>query len=228
MSLRPLVVVAAVLVACSSSSSTTGTVRVEDRPLPELAGTGLNGEHLSAANDRGHVLVVSVWATWCADCEKDMPGFVDVANRYAAHGVRFLGLNPGEYSAAQPSEWVRHYHVPYPSIQDPSERFAASLGYVGMPATYVVDRDGTIRFSIVGGSTSEATLSGLIDQLLTGASSTPSPAQTSASIATAAKSAARYTIENLNRDHALASDGSRHRWSARYTKAPPSTTAVPR
>jgi len=173
---RSVLVAALALLSCTSSGKVTGTVRVEDRPLPELAGTGLNGEHLSAANDRGHVLVVSVWATWCYDCEKDMPGFVNVANRYAKDGVRFLGLNPGEVSAAQPSEWVRHYRVPYPSIQDPSERFAASLGYAGMPATYVVDRDGTIRFSIVGGTTSEATLSGLIDQVLTGASATPSPA----------------------------------------------------
>jgi hypothetical protein len=63
--------------------------------------------------------------------------------------------------------------VPYPSIEDPSGRFAASLGYAGLPATYVVDRDGTIRFSIIGSHTSEATLSGLLDQVLTGASASP-------------------------------------------------------
>jgi peroxiredoxin len=160
------------LVACSSPT-TVGTVRVEGRPLPDLTGTGLHGEQLSAADLRGHVLVVSVWATWCYDCEKDQPGFVNVADRYRDRGVRFLGLNPEETSTAQPLEWVRRYHVPYPSIEDPSGRFAASLGYVGMPATYIVDRDGTIRFSIVGSTTSEATLSGLLDQVLAGTSASP-------------------------------------------------------
>ena len=172
MRIRPLLILGAFLLVACASPTTVGTVRVEDRPLPELAGTGLHGEHLSAANDRGHVLVVSVWATWCYDCQKDQPGFASVAERYAERGVRFLGVNPEETSTAQPLEWVRRYHVPYPSIEDPSGRFAASLGYTGLPATYVVDRDGTIRFSVVGSTTSEATLSSLIDQVLTGS---PSP-----------------------------------------------------
>jgi len=158
------------LVACSSPSP-AGIVRTEDRPLPELTGSGLDGEQLSAAHDLGHVLVVSAWATWCYACERDQPGFADVADRYAAKGVRFLGVNPLEYSTAQPREWVRRYHVPYPSIEDPSGRFATSLGYTGLPATYVVDRDGTIRYSIIGSTTSEATLSSLIDQVLSGSSS---------------------------------------------------------
>jgi peroxiredoxin len=170
-----LVFVAVLLLACTSATSSAGTVRVEDRPLPELAGTGLNGERVSSADERGHVLVVSVWATWCYDCERDMPGFASVANRYSREGVRFLGVNPGD-NTAQALEWVRNYRVPYPSISDPSERFAASLGYVGMPATYVVDRDGTIRFSIIGGQTSEATLSSLIDEVNGTVSATPSQA----------------------------------------------------
>jgi thiol-disulfide isomerase/thioredoxin len=173
---RAIVFLAVVLFVACSSSDNAGTVRVEDRPLPELAGTGLHGEHLSSADARGHVLVVSVWATWCYDCERDQPGFGDVATRYAPHGVRFLGVNPQETSTAQPIEWVRHYRVPYPSIEDPSGRFAASLGYQGLPATYVVDRHGTIRYSVIGGTTSEATLSQLIDQVLGGASASPPPA----------------------------------------------------
>jgi len=176
MRIRSLVVLAMLLVACTSPSP-SGVVRVEDRPLPELAGAGLTGEQLSSRDERGHVLVVSVWATWCYDCERDMPGFANVARRYSRDGVRFLGVNPGD-NTAQALEWVRHYRVPYPTISDPSQRYAASLGYVGMPATYVVDRDGTMRFSIVGAQTSEATLSGLIDQVLAGAgSATPTPAQ---------------------------------------------------
>jgi len=171
MRIRTLFVLGAFLLAACTSQATAGTVRVEDRPLPELAGTGLNGEHLSSADYRGHVLVVSVWGTWCYDCEQDQPGFASVANRYADQGVRFLGVDTGELGISQSLEWVRQYDVPYPSIRDPSERAAYTLGYVGMPATYVVDRKGTIRFSVIGGQTSETTLSSLIDQLLSGSTS---------------------------------------------------------
>jgi thiol-disulfide isomerase/thioredoxin len=165
-----------VLAACSSATPPSGIVRVEDRPLPELSGTGLHGEPLSAADQLGKVLVVSVWATWCLDCENDQPGFVNVADRYAGKHVAFLGVNPEEVGTAQPLAWVRRYHVPYPSIEDPSGRSAASLGYTGMPATYVVDPHGTIRFSVIGATTSEATLSDLIDRVIAGdvASAPPS------------------------------------------------------
>ena len=165
------------LLACSScSSANAGIVRVEDRPLPALEGKGLDGAPLSAAPFRGKVLVVSVWATWCLDCEHDQPGFVRVAERYTGKGVAFLGVNPEETSTAQPLAWVHHYGVPYPSIEDPSGRFAASLGYTGLPATYVVDREGTIRYSIIGSTTSEATLSSLLARPLSGdVSGTPSP-----------------------------------------------------
>jgi thiol-disulfide isomerase/thioredoxin len=181
MRIRLLLVLAVSLVACSSASTGGGTVRVEDRPLPELTGQGIHGERLSSGDHKGHVLVVSVWATWCYDCERDQPGFVNVAQRYAGDGVRFLGVDSLETSTAQPSAWVRRYRVPYPSIQDPSGRFAASLGYTGLPATYVVDPTGTVRYSIIGSTTSEATLSGLIDQVLAGGSATPSTAPSSAS-----------------------------------------------
>jgi cytochrome c biogenesis protein CcmG/thiol:disulfide interchange protein DsbE len=169
--IRLLVPSALLLIACASPP-TVGTVRIEGRPLPDLTGTGLQGERLSSVDLRGHVVVVSVWATWCLDCEKDQPGFVNVAERYADRGVRFLGVDPLD-TTAPAQEWVRRYQVPYPSIQDPSGRFAASLGYSGMPATYVVDRDGTIRFSIIGSTTSEAMLSGLLDQVLAEASASP-------------------------------------------------------
>src|SRR5207248_9398837 len=84
------IAVSLTLVGCSSASGANGgLVRVEDRPLPALEGKGLDGAPLSAAAFRGKVLVVSVWATWCLDCERDQPGFVRVAGRYTNRGVAF-------------------------------------------------------------------------------------------------------------------------------------------
>jgi cytochrome c biogenesis protein CcmG, thiol:disulfide interchange protein DsbE len=84
---------------------------------------------------------------------------------------------------AAAADWVRRYHVPYPSIADPSGRFAASLDYFGLPDTYVVDAEGVIRYAIGPGATSETQLSEILDRMLA--------AQTSASSATATNSPAR-------------------------------------
>jgi peroxiredoxin len=107
---------------------------------------------------------------------------VRVAHRYSSRGVQFLGIDHMDQDAAAHT-WIARYHVPYPSITDPTGKFAASLDYFGLPDTYVIDATGTIRYVIGPGATSESQLSGLLDQVLAG--------QRSASSATATNSPAR-------------------------------------
>ena len=185
-SLRSVVILLLVTaaVACTRGDAPTeGTgVRSVAEPLPILSGEDLQGKAISASDYAGKVLVINVWAHWCTPCEQELPELVTVANRYASRGVAFLGINHMDQIAAA-QDWVHRYHVPYPSISDPSGRFAASFDYFGLPDTYVVDATGTIRFAICPGKTTATQLSGLIDQVLA--------AQTSASIATATNSPAR-------------------------------------
>ena len=172
------------LAACTRGDdvSTATPVRSVSEPLPTLAGDDLDGRPVSSDDYRGSVLVVNAWATWCTPCEQEQPALVDVARRYADRGVRFLGIDHMDQDAAA-SSWVRRYHVPYPNLADRSGTFAASLDYFGLPDTYVVDRDGTIRYAIGPGATSEGQLSHILDEVL--------GAQTSASSATATNSPAR-------------------------------------
>jgi len=171
-------------VACTRSQATeAGTgVQAMSEPLPVLQGEDLQGNQISSAQFAGRVLVVNAWATWCAPCEQEQPALVRVANRYADRGVRFLGIDHMD-QVAQANEWLRSYDVPYPSISDPSGRFATVFDYFGLPDTYVVDATGTIRFAVGPGATTEAQLSGLLDEVLA--------AQSSASSATATNSPAR-------------------------------------
>jgi cytochrome c biogenesis protein CcmG/thiol:disulfide interchange protein DsbE len=179
-----LLLVIALLAACTrtGADSTATPVRTVSEPLPSLSGEDLGGTQISTDQFRGKVLVVNAWATWCTPCEQEQPALVRVAHRYAADGVRFLGIDHMDQDA-KAADWVKRYDVPYPSIADPSGKFAASLDYFGLPDTYVVDPAGVIRYAIGPGATSEAQLSGLLDQVLA--------AQTSASSATATNSPAR-------------------------------------
>jgi thiol-disulfide isomerase/thioredoxin len=181
-----VVVAMLALAACTrggGASSDGGTsVRAVDEPLPTLSGPTIDGGQISSQDFLGKVLVVNVWANWCTPCQLEQPELVHVAKRYADRGVRFLGIDHQDQDAAAKA-WVESYHVPYPSISDPTGKFAASLDYFGLPDTYVVDRTGTIRYAIGPGPTSATQLSGMLDQVLAD--------QTSASSATATNSPAR-------------------------------------
>jgi thiol-disulfide isomerase/thioredoxin len=132
--------------------------------MPVLEGEGLDGRPVSTADAAGKVLVVNVWATWCAPCEAEQPALVRVADRYADRGVAFFGVNQQDQVAAA-NAWVRRFDVPYPSLYDPAGRTSGKLGYVGLPDTYIVDRGGTIRAAVNGGLT-ESQLSELLDEVL--------------------------------------------------------------
>jgi cytochrome c biogenesis protein CcmG/thiol:disulfide interchange protein DsbE len=139
-------------------------VQRRDEPLPPLSGPGLDGTTLSAADFRGHILVLNVWATWCQPCRREQPALQRLSEEYADRGVRFLGINYAD-DAAKARRWIERYRVGYPSLKDPSGGFADDLGFVGLPDTYVVDAGGTIRFAIFG-ETSQSEVSGLLDGLL--------------------------------------------------------------
>jgi DsbE subfamily thiol:disulfide oxidoreductase len=137
----------------------------QDRPLPALTGETLEGDDLDAASYAdGDVLVINVWADWCTPCRVEQPSLVRLAERYEGDGVRFLGINyQDDRDAAR--AWIREFDVPYPSLFDPAGRSAADLGFPALPDTYVVDRDGTIRW-VIYGAFDERELTRMIDDVL--------------------------------------------------------------
>jgi cytochrome c biogenesis protein CcmG/thiol:disulfide interchange protein DsbE len=184
-----LIMAGIVLRECGSNPVGVDTgalaVRQMSSPAPDVGGQGLDGGQHAIADARGHVLVVNVWATWCGPCQDELPAIVRVAHTYAGRGVRFLGLDYADDSA-QAREWVRRYGMPYPSISDPSGRFADDLGFVGLPDTYIVDRNGTIRYWLAGAiddPSEEKAFTALLDEVLAGASSSGSATASATSAA---------------------------------------------
>ena len=169
--MRTLVALAlsAALGACTTGSPTQ--VQTVSEPLPELTGVDLHGDRLSTAEFAGSVLVVNAWASWCGPCEQETPMLVRMASRYAAQGVRFVGIDHTD-QVAEALAFADRYDVPYPSFSDQAGRFAAVLGYPGLPATFVVDANGTIRYRVFAAPIDEDTLTRLLDDVLGAASST--------------------------------------------------------
>jgi thiol-disulfide isomerase/thioredoxin len=114
---------------------------------------------------------VNVWATWCDPCRREQPALVRVERAYRNKGVSFVGINYRDDTEAALT-WVEDFGVDYPSLSDPSGSFADDLEFPFLPDTYVVDRRGTIRYSIFG-ETSAEELSGLLDEVLVAGPSGP-------------------------------------------------------
>jgi thiol-disulfide isomerase/thioredoxin len=140
-----------------------------------VAGESLDGKHLSLAAERGKVVVVNVWGSWCPPCRAEADVLVAAAHELRRQGVVFLGINSRDPSAAQARAFVRRYDVPYPSIYDPSGKnllaFRGTLGPTSIPSTVVIDPRGRVAASILGEVTSKQTLIDLAESARRGVSS---------------------------------------------------------
>jgi thiol-disulfide isomerase/thioredoxin len=151
------------LAACTRETGSGIGVVEENKPFPRLSGLTVSGGKLDTDSLAGRVFVLNVWATWCDPCRREQPALQRLHERYGSE-VGFVGIDFRDDNA-KAREWVRGFGVTYPSLSDPTGRFASDLAFPFAPDTYVVDATGTIRF-VIYGETDEQELSGVIDQVL--------------------------------------------------------------
>lgn len=156
-----------------------GTINViapdERVAAPALAGTTVDGRPYDIADDKGKVLVVNVWGSWCPPCRKEAPQLVQAYERLTGGGkspaVAFAGIDTRDPSRAAAKAYQRRFNVPYPSVYDPSGTlllgFANSLPPSAIPSTLVIDEKGRVAARVLGGITA-ATLEDLVQQVRDG------------------------------------------------------------
>ncbi|MGI9198062.1 MAG: TlpA family protein disulfide reductase [Candidatus Nanopelagicales bacterium] len=143
---------------------------------PDLSGPTLDGGTFSLADHRGEVVVLNVWASWCAPCRAEAPTLESLWTDVQGDGVQFVGLDTRDTAAAA-TAFVENYGITYPNVVDTDGRlqllFGDSLPPQAIPSTVVIDRDGRVAGRILGRA-SESSLRGLIEPLLAEGSPSPS------------------------------------------------------
>ena len=167
------------LVGCSADPETDtgfvsgdGSVTVlnpEAREMaPVIQGQDLDGQGISTADFPGEILVLNVWASWCAPCRAEASDLEEVAKEFQGKGVQLIGLNTRD-SNASAKNFVNKYGVSFPSIVDTDGRlqllFRETLPPQAIPSTIVIDQHGRVAARALG-AVDSSTLGAIIDQLL--------------------------------------------------------------
>ena len=161
--LIPLGLLAAIfVVAQARPTDDPGAVIELSRPMPDLGDDWLIGEGLAADALQGKVVVVNFWGSWCGPCRKEQPVLQRLSEEYEGR-VQFVGVDFIDDQAAA-REFVREFGVTYPSVVDDGP-LAHRFGMPYPPATYLVDRNGEMRYLLLG-EQGESELRGYLEELL--------------------------------------------------------------
>jgi thiol-disulfide isomerase/thioredoxin len=130
---------------------------------PEVRIHTLDGAVFDLAAERGHPVVIDFFGSWCGPCRRQQADLNAVASRYRPRGVVVVGDALRDDRAAVES-YLTDLAVPYPAGLDDGDA-GARFAVLAPPTTVVVDRDGRVAATVLGGI-HPATLTGLLDRLL--------------------------------------------------------------
>jgi cytochrome c biogenesis protein CcmG/thiol:disulfide interchange protein DsbE len=115
--------------------------------LPGLLANGASVPGLDPAMFKGKVSVVNVWASWCVPCHEEAPLLTELAKDKR---LQIVGINYKD-GADNARRFLGRYGNPYEEVGvDKNGRAAIDWGVYGVPETFVIGRDGTIVFKLVG------------------------------------------------------------------------------
>jgi len=102
------------------------------------------GEPFTLSSQKGKVVVLNFWASWCAPCQNEAPGLDDVYRQNKAKGVTIVGLDVKDFNKDNANSFITDKKITYPNVYDPTASSALQLGKVplsiGLPWTVVVDK----------------------------------------------------------------------------------------
>jgi cytochrome c biogenesis protein CcmG/thiol:disulfide interchange protein DsbE len=125
-----------------------------NKPAPQFTLAQLHepAKTLGTTDLKGQVWLLNVWASWCVSCREEHPLLVELAR---AKIVPIVGLNYKDEPKAGMG-WLRQFGDPYNvSVVDRDGRVGIDWGVYGVPETFVIDKNGVIRFKQIGPITEE-------------------------------------------------------------------------
>lgn len=120
-----------------------------NKPAPAFRLVELKDPSRSFSSEqmRGKVWLLNVWASWCVACRDEHPMLLELARRKA---IPIYGLNYKD-KATDAISWLNELGDPYVlSVSDLDGRVGIDYGVYGAPETFLIDRDGIIRFKHIG------------------------------------------------------------------------------
>ena len=135
-------------IACAVFAVVAGTASSAIAPAttaPDFTLHAMGGPNLRLKEQRGRVVMVNFWATWCGPCRQEMPQLNRLYEKYKSSGFVLLGVNVDD-DTSKAAEVATKLGVTFPVLLDTEKTVSKLYDLSTMPSTVIIDRDGKVRY----------------------------------------------------------------------------------
>jgi len=129
------------------SATESYSVQINSK-APEFTLPDISGSQVSLNSFKGKVVYVNFWASWCGPCKKEFPQLETLAGRYADKGVIILAINQDKKRSAM-EQFLGKFPITSSNmiiLTDPDSSVITSYGPRAMPSSYLLDKDGIVKY----------------------------------------------------------------------------------
>jgi cytochrome c biogenesis protein CcmG/thiol:disulfide interchange protein DsbE len=118
--------------------------------MPPYSAKLLDGKSFDVAAQKGSVVLLNVWATWCGPCRFEVPELQKLHEKYGQRGLKVVGVSVDEGEPVEVKKFVAENKITYPIALDAEGHVANVLRTVVLPTSVIIGRDGRIVWRRIG------------------------------------------------------------------------------
>ena len=123
---------------------------VKGVPAPNFTLPDLDGKMINLADYKGKVVLLNIWATWCAPCVKEMPSMEKLYQELKDEGLEILAVSIDETGSEAVRPFMEKHKLNFPALTDTEGKTKTLYQTTGVPESFIIDRDGIIVEKIIG------------------------------------------------------------------------------
>ena len=127
------------------------TVFPKPQALDDFTVQALAGSPAKLSSQKGKIILLNFWATWCPPCKAEMPAIEKLWKKTKDKAFTVMGVSVGEQSGTV-KDFIARQGYSYPIFIDPSGALGTAFGARSIPTTYVLDKTGAAIAGKVGGA----------------------------------------------------------------------------
>jgi peroxiredoxin len=143
-SINSCLAIGALVLSLALSSASTIAKPVTGEKSPDFTLKSRDGGNMKLSEQRGNIVLVNFWASWCGPCREELPAFEELYQEYQDMGVEILAVNVDD-EAEKANVLLQDIEVSFPVLFDTSGEVSKLYDVNAMPTTVLVDRDGNVR-----------------------------------------------------------------------------------